>query len=444
MRRIYIILLLIFLLFIIVNWNNILINYMVFFIINRGLINPNCFWWNMSSLLLNDPNGVNLYNKLKIQYNDFVPINIAGTNMYLINNIDHIKEILNNSPNTFCVGRLKYNFFKPFMKLNVGVSKGCPWKRRRILNDEVLFNNQLHINANYYNYHINKILEKHIPINFTEFQETAKHIISRIVFNKEIIPEQIFKIFIIANTPWAVINPNFKLPNDINTFYRNFIWKELQNPRPNSLVSLCTNSNLEKEELIDQVPHWIFPIGGIIHTVTSRLLVMLCNNERVFKKLIRQLRQIDINDVNDINSEIYLRNCILETLRLNNLVTSTFRTLCEDYTFKDGKSFNKGTQFLILNNPILREKECFIEPDKYIPERWNDKLEESYCSIMFNQGPQKCPGKEISIFLIKSFIIHYLKHSGVLYGDRNIITQKIDKNNIPQMINPCQITFKIE
>jgi cytochrome P450 len=437
------IILLILILFIIINWNNILINYRVFFIINRGLINPNCFWWNMSSLLLNDPNGVNLYNKLKSQYGEMVPVNVLGTNMFLVNNINHIKEILDHSPDTFCVGRLKYNFFKPFMRLNVGVSKGCPWKRRRILNDDVLFNNQLHIYADYYNYHINKILEKHIPLNFEEFQETAKKIISRTVFNKEMIPEQIFKIFAIANTPSAVINPNFELPKDINKFYRNFIWEELQNPQPNSLVSLCADSNLEKEELIDQVPHWIFPIGGIMHTVTTRALVMLCNDKRVLNKLIRQLRQIDINDANDIYRQRYLRNCILETLRLNNLVTSTFRTLCEDYTFKDGRSFNKGTQFLILNNPVLRENECFEESDKYIPERWNDVLEKSYCSIMFNQGPQKCPGKEISIFLIKSFIIHYLKHTGVLYGDRNLITQKIDQNKIPQMINPCQVAFQI-
>ena len=29
-------------------------------------------------------------------------------------------------------------FFKSFMKDNVGVSKGCPWKHRRILNEKVL------------------------------------------------------------------------------------------------------------------------------------------------------------------------------------------------------------------------------------------------------------------------------------------------------------------
>lgn len=52
---------------------------MVFFIVNRGLLAPNCFWWKMSDILLDDPNGVNLYNKLKNIYGDFPPINIMGT-----------------------------------------------------------------------------------------------------------------------------------------------------------------------------------------------------------------------------------------------------------------------------------------------------------------------------------------------------------------------------
>ena len=62
-----------------------------------------------------------------------------------------------------------------------------------------------------------------------------------------------------------------------------------------------------------------------------------------------------------------MRKCILETLRLNNPVITTFRTLEEDYTFDNKYSFKKGDQFLILNNPVLREKEFYKKPNKFIP-----------------------------------------------------------------------------
>ena len=52
------------------------------------------------------------------------------------------------------------------------------------------------------------------------------------------------------------------------------------------------------------------------------------------------------------------------------------------------------------------EKEYFKDPDKFIPDRWTTEMEESYYAISFNQGPQRCPAKELVIFLCQSFIYH--------------------------------------
>ena len=126
MGNIKILLLILFILVIIVflNYDNIRINLIVFLIINRGLIAPNCFWWKIASLLTNDGSGIKLYKELKSKFGKKAPINIMGIDMFLIMDIGYIKQILDNSPNTFCVGELKYNFFRPFMAKNVGVSKG--------------------------------------------------------------------------------------------------------------------------------------------------------------------------------------------------------------------------------------------------------------------------------------------------------------------------------
>ena len=63
-------------------------------------------------------------------------------------------------------------------------------------------------------------------------------------------------------------------------------------------------------------------------------------------------------------------------------------------------------------------------------------------ALMFNQGPQECPGKELAIFIIQSVIVNYLHLTGVLTGNTQLSSIDIDTDYIPQMINPCSITFK--
>ena len=67
-------------------------------------------------------------------------------------------------------------------------------------------------------------------------------------------------------------------------------------------------------------------------------------------------------------------------------------------------------------------------------------MEKSYYAISFNQGPQRCPAKELVIFLSQSFVYNFIKIKNI---NNNIIikTNKIDTNYIPQIINPCDIKF---
>lgn len=425
-----------------VNYENILINLLVFSIVNRGLLSPNCFWWSVNDLI-SDSNGIQLYNNLKRKYGDMIPINIMTNKMYLVTDVNSITEILDNSPDIFCVGHLKFNFFKSFMQYNVGVSQGCPWKKRRIVNEHVLMTNKLHTNSDFYNNKIKSILENHgVPKNFTDFNIIAKEITSIIVFglDSKYIPTEIFDIFSIANSISSLYDPHFEIPSNIKQNYRDFIWKHINNPHKHSLLDVLStiyqSSTINKDELIDQVPHWIFPIAGLIHSVTTRTLVLLHNNPSKLQKLCKQITNININDSQSISNLYYLKSSILETLRLNNQVASTFRTLCTDYTFKNGTTYRKGEQFVILNNPVLQDPEYWTNPDQFIPERWTPQLEKMYFAISFNQGPQSCPGRELSIFIVSSMICHWL-HMRNYKFTTNIILDK----HISKMINPCSIIF---
>ena len=126
----------------------------------------------------------------------------------------------------------------------------------------------------------------------------------------------------------------------------------------------------------------------------------------------------------------------METLRLNNPVVTTFRTVEED----NHPRFKKGDQLVILNNPVLRDKKQFTDPDCFRPERWAEPgLEESYYSLMFNQGPQRCPGKELAILLMETSLVEIYRKTGLNFCQSEPI---VNVQKVQQMINPYSIKFK--
>ena len=134
---------------------------------------------------------------------------------------------------------------------------------------------------------------------------------------------------------------------------------------------------------------------------------------------------------------------MLHNLRLNNPVLTVFRRLKRDFSFDNRHYFKEGTQFVILNNPVLREPEYFSEPNKFIPSRWTPAMEKSYYAISFNQGPQQCPGKDLAIYLVQCFMYHFVKLK-VLEMDQLLETQTVDRENISQIINPCRLSFQFK
>lgn len=426
------------------------INLLNILVVLRGIITTNCNWYKISDFLLKDSSGINLYNFYK-EKNDFTPIKMFGEKIYLVTNVKYIKIILDNSPNLFTVGKLKKKFFKSIMSKNVGVSTGCPWKQRRLINEFALNINKIPKYANIYNDNIKKILilyDKQTKFELIDFQNIGKIIVSTIVFGTYSINNDIFKIFSEANSIKPLIYNNFKIDNNVLKNYSQILHHYINNPKKYSLIHTMKLINDDKIELFHQIPHFIFPILGLFITTIPRLIVLLYNHQKILNKVFNEIDSIDCN--NNLHNKIYkltfLRKCILETLRLNNPVVTTFRTLTSNFNFflneKNKYTFEKGTQFLILNNAVLRDDKFFKCPNKFIPSRWNSKNEKTYYAISFNQGPQKCPGKEFSIFLIQSFIYNFFKilQIGKKY---KIVTNKLNKQYIPQAINPCTINIKI-
>ena len=431
---------------------------MVKVIIKRGLVAPDCHWWDESDKLP-DKSGIKTFNKLLKLHNNkpFIPLRMLNVDGYLVTDIKFIEKILKNSPHIFGFGKLKYDFFKSFMKYNVGVSncprnkdpptkntpptklgdniQMCPWSRRREVNDKVLYFDRKHAYGDLYDKQIGEIVNNISPtlrlgkIKFNDFVKISKKVATKIVFGEDKIADPIFDFLSAANSTKPFESGGLHISKELKTKYINYMKKYVRNPIEGSLVWLAVKKFngleiLSEEELIHQIPHWVFPIAGGINSAFIRLLILLSNHPNKYKKA-----KSDKN---------YLRKCILETFRLNNNVVSLFRTLVSDFSFNSQWKFKKGTQFLILTNPILRSPQYYDDADKFMPERFSKKMERKYPpAISFSRGPQQCPGKELAIFVIQSFFKHFIKKY------KNVTaSNKVNKDNISHAINPCKIVIK--
>jgi hypothetical protein len=209
---------------------------------------------------------------------------------------------------------------------------------------------------------------------------------------------------------------------------------QLENPKPNTLISLANAHHklLPTDSVLDQIPHWVFPIAGLFSVHLPRLLVMLSNHPDELLKVKQE-----IHEETQFRRGSHIRKCILELFRLNNAVNSTFRGLTESFTFKNSDTvFEKGTQFVFFNNSVLRD--LFDRPNEFVPSRWNAELEESNRALMFNQHNQRCPGKELVISLLTQGLGTYLQLNKYSI-ETNI---KLDTKFIPYILNPCTIVFQ--
>lgn len=423
MKPFWILVLFIILFLIVYNWANIRFNVMAFIILKRGFITQDCKWWNISDKFLKDASGIQLYNELKAKDEPFVKMNLFGTPLFMVFNDEYARDILDNSPYIFGVGTLKFNFFRSFMHLNVGVSEGCPWAYRRKLNEFVLSTDEPfpRYHQIYVSY-LHRLLKHHPkPSNYEEFRFLSRKMAMKIVFNEEgEMPDYIFDIFAEANI-FRALFVDIDLPSKPE--YVEYIKRAYANPKPDSLVYLAKKFGASEKEVLHQVPHWIFPLAGLL-VLASRNLVLLCNDSKDMVKA----RKAAYND--DYN---YLRKVVMETFRLNAPVVTMFRTLLKDYNLGP-YHFEKDTQFVIFTNPVLRNSKVWKDPNSFDPDRWTIPMESSNYALSFGQGPQRCPGKEMAIFLSIEFIKYILINYDIVSCE-----PKIDTKDVPQMINPCKV-----
>uniref|UniRef100_A0A1W7HBX4 Cytochrome P450 n=1 Tax=Scoparia dulcis TaxID=107240 RepID=A0A1W7HBX4_SCODU len=110
----------------------------------------------------------------------------------------------------------------------------------------------------------------------------------------------------------------------------------------------------------------------------------------------------------DLQKMKYTWNVVREVLRLASPTQGTFREAIVDFTY-NGFSIPKGWKLYWNVNSTHRDPECFPDPEKFDPTRFEGSGPPPYTFMSFGAGPRICPGREHARVEILVFLHHLVK-----------------------------------
>ncbi|KAJ9562204.1 hypothetical protein OSB04_007364 [Centaurea solstitialis] len=170
---------------------------------------------------------------------------------------------------------------------------------------------------------------------------------------------------------------------------------------------------LSDEEIIDQVITILYSGFETVSTTSMMALKYLHDHPRFLEELreehmgIRERKKAeDPLDWDDLKSMRFTRAVILETTRLATIVNGVLRKTTKEMEL-EGYVIPKGWRIYVYTREINYEPSLYSDPYTFNPWRWLDKpLETENYFFIFGGGTRRCPGKELAIVEISTFL-HY-------------------------------------
>jgi cytochrome P450 len=166
--------------------------------------------------------------------------------------------------------------------------------------------------------------------------------------------------------------------------------------------------SVDRETLLQQIPHWMFTFTGSGADLLTRTLCMVTSRDDALAKVLAEIRIAGAPDRAESIAHLpYLEACIRETGRLFPPVTRTFHRPADDAG---------GKAETVHYFPLLqRDDSLGPTVHDFRPERWlTSELDApAAASNLFLRGPRACPGMDLILFVIKAAAAKQLGELGL-------------------------------
>ncbi|CAI9780707.1 unnamed protein product [Fraxinus pennsylvanica] len=170
---------------------------------------------------------------------------------------------------------------------------------------------------------------------------------------------------------------------------------------------------LSDEEMIDLIITILYSGYETVSTTSMMALKYLHDHPKVLEELRKEhvairekKRPEDPINYNDYKSMSFTRAVIYETSRMATIVNGVLRKTTKDMEI-NGFVIPEGWRIYVYTREINYDPHLYPDPLTFNPRRWLDKgLEYQNYFFIFGGGTRQCPGKELGLAEISTFL-HY-------------------------------------
>jgi cytochrome P450 len=195
----------------------------------------------------------------------------------------------------------------------------------------------------------------------------------------------------------------------------------------------------ERTKREGQLPHWLFATHDTLAINCFRALAAILSHPRQRGKVGEELGGLDSEpDGSQIEGLAYLGACLQDAMRLWPTTPMLSRVTLSDTDWR-GETVPAGTQVLIVNTFLHRDRERVPYADRFLPEAWIDgDAAERWEFNHFSRGPQGCPGTRLALFLGKAMLASLLRPAEVE------VTSPLDPDHpMPHMLDFYSLRFRL-
>lgn len=172
-----------------------------------------------------------------------------------------------------------------------------------------------------------------------------------------------------------------------------------------SLVSLFGEAPADaRTKQVGQIPHWMFASGDTLANNAFRAAALIASHPAAREAVERELAADGSRNGDGGPNLAYIGACLEEAMRLYPTTTMLARETLAETEWR-GSTVPAGTQVLIPNTFLHRDRDRLEYADRFAPERWVSGEAASELSFNhFSRGPQGCPGASLALELGKAVL----------------------------------------